>query len=157
MKVHQTTSICPRLKPVQLPLVGKCLSINSATRIFRRKAMMTGISSVRSWVIVICSLIPRAYLNSYFLAKIRTNCEDTVSLKSEIAEAADHLHNAYNHRLNNEIELIRCYRSYSVTGPYRDTTLYLRRAKNAVYVNKSFLTQRFQRLEEIFVLLFPSL
>src|SRR5262245_13091602 len=75
MKVHQTTSICPRLKPVQLPLVGKCLSINSATRIFRRKAMMTGISSVRSWVIVICSLIPRAYLNSYFLAKIRTNCE----------------------------------------------------------------------------------
>jgi len=37
--------------------------------------MMTGISSVRSWVIVICSLIPRAYLNSYFLAKIRTNCE----------------------------------------------------------------------------------
>src|SRR5262245_46259999 len=75
MKVHQTTSICPRLKPVQLPLVGKCLSINSATRIFRRKAMMTGISSVRSWVIVTCSLIPRAYLNSYFLAKIRTNCE----------------------------------------------------------------------------------
>jgi hypothetical protein len=36
---------------------------------------MTGISSARSWVIVICSLIPRAYLNSYFLAKIRTNCE----------------------------------------------------------------------------------
>src|SRR5215813_6273361 len=75
MKVNQTTNICPRLKPVQLPLVGKCLSINSATRIFSRKAMMTGISSVRSWVMVICSLIPRAYLNSYFLAKIRTNCE----------------------------------------------------------------------------------
>src|SRR5262245_18474569 len=75
MKVHQTTSICPRLKPVQLPLVGKCLSINSATRIFCKKAMMTGISSVRSWVIVMCSLIPRAYLNAYFLAKIRTNCE----------------------------------------------------------------------------------
>src|SRR5215470_5583771 len=75
MKVNQTTNICPRLKPVQLPLVGKCVSINSATRIFCRKAMMTGISSVRSWVMVICSLIPRAYLNSYFLAKIRTNCE----------------------------------------------------------------------------------
>src|SRR5215471_15369004 len=75
MKVNQTTNICPRLKPVQLPLVGKWVSINSATRIFCRKAMMTGISSVRSWVIVICSLIPRAYLNSYFLAKIRTNCE----------------------------------------------------------------------------------
>src|SRR5881396_1069269 len=75
MKVNQTTNICPRLKPVQLPLVGKCLSINSATRIFSRNAMMTGISSVRSWVIVICSLIPRAYLNSYFLAKSRTNCE----------------------------------------------------------------------------------
>src|SRR5215813_3496760 len=43
-----------------------------------------------------------------------------VPSKSEIAEAADQLHNAYNHRLNNEIELIRCYRSYSVTGPYRD-------------------------------------
>src|SRR5215467_3337763 len=75
MKVNQTTNICPRLKPVQLPLVGKCVSINSATRIFCRKAMMTGISSVRSWVIVMCSLIPRAYLNAYFLAKIRTNCE----------------------------------------------------------------------------------
>src|SRR5215467_5303184 len=76
MKVNQTTNICPGLKPVQLPLVGKCVSINSATRIFCRKAMMTGISSVRSWVMVICSLIPRAYLNSYFLAKIRTNCEE---------------------------------------------------------------------------------
>src|SRR5215813_4200592 len=75
MKVNQTTNICPRLKPVQLPLVGKWVSINSATRIFKRKAMMTGISSVRSWVMVMCSLIPRAYLNSYFLAKIRTNCE----------------------------------------------------------------------------------
>src|SRR5215475_9096869 len=75
MKVNQTTNICPRLKPVQLPLVGKWVSINSATRIFCRKAMLTGISSVRSWVIVMCSLIPRAYLNSYFLAKIRTNCE----------------------------------------------------------------------------------
>src|SRR5499427_7075269 len=75
MKVNQTTNICPRLKPVQLPLVGKWVSINSATRIFCRKAMMTGISSVRSWVMVMCSLIPRAYLNSYFLAKIRTNCE----------------------------------------------------------------------------------
>src|SRR4030095_2263757 len=75
MKVNQTTTICPRLKPVQLPLVGKCLSIHAATRIFKRNATMTGLSSVRSWVIVICSLIPRAYLNSYFLAKIRTNCE----------------------------------------------------------------------------------
>jgi hypothetical protein len=37
--------------------------------------MMTGISSVRSWVIVMCSLMPRAYRNAYFLAKIRTNCE----------------------------------------------------------------------------------
>jgi hypothetical protein len=37
--------------------------------------MMTGISSVRSWVIVLCSLMPRAYLNSYFLAKIHANCE----------------------------------------------------------------------------------
>jgi len=42
--------------------------------------MMTGISSVRSWVIVTCSLIPRAYLNSYFLAKIRTNCEQPLLL-----------------------------------------------------------------------------
>src|SRR5215475_365892 len=75
MKVNQTTNICPRLKPVQLPLVGKCLSINSATRIFKKNATMTGISSVRSWVIVMCSLMPRAYLNSYFLAKLRTNCE----------------------------------------------------------------------------------
>jgi hypothetical protein len=41
--------------------------------------MMTGISSVRSWVIVLCSLMPRAYLNSYFLAKIRTNCEIDMS------------------------------------------------------------------------------
>jgi hypothetical protein len=38
-------------------------------------------------------------------------------LKSEIVEAADHFHNAYNHLLNNGIELIRRYRSYSVTGP----------------------------------------
>src|SRR5262252_655098 len=81
MKVNQTTNICPRLKPVQLPLVGKWVSINSATRIFCRKAMMTGISSVRSWVMVICSLIPRAYLNSYFLAKIRTNCEQWATTK----------------------------------------------------------------------------
>src|SRR6266487_4154826 len=39
---------------------------------------MTGIASVRSWVMVICSLIPRAYLNSHFLAKIRANCEPTL-------------------------------------------------------------------------------
>src|SRR2546425_2495298 len=39
---------------------------------------MTGIASVRSWVMVICSLIPRAYLHSHFLAKIRANCEQSV-------------------------------------------------------------------------------
>src|SRR5256886_13811052 len=78
MKVNQTLSICPRLRPVQLPGVGKCLSINSATRICRRNARMTGTSSVRSWVMVICSLIPRAYLHSHFLAKIRANCESEV-------------------------------------------------------------------------------
>src|SRR3989442_12462508 len=36
---------------------------------------MTGIASVRSWVMVLCSVIPRAYLHSHFLAKIRANCE----------------------------------------------------------------------------------
>src|SRR5712691_2337740 len=70
MKVNQTTVTHPRLNPVQLPLVGKCWSNNSATRIFLSCAMMTGISSTRSWVAVIFWLIPRAYLNSYFLAII---------------------------------------------------------------------------------------
>ena len=33
--------------------------------------MMAGMSSTRSWVAVIFVLIPRAYLNSYFLAIVR--------------------------------------------------------------------------------------
>src|SRR4030095_4230977 len=71
MKVNQTTVTHPRLNPVQLPLVGKWWSNNAATRIFLSCAMMTGISSTRSWVAVIFWLLPRAYLNSYFLAIIR--------------------------------------------------------------------------------------
>src|SRR4029450_14025297 len=75
MKANHTTVVLPRLKPCQLPLGGKWWSNNSATRMFLRCAMMAGMSSTRSWVAVICLLIPRAYLNSHFLATIRTNCQ----------------------------------------------------------------------------------
>src|SRR4029450_10109160 len=75
MKANHTTVVLPILKPCQLPLGGKWLSNNAATRMFLRCAMMAGMSSTRSWVAVICLLIPRAYLNSRFPGTIRTNCE----------------------------------------------------------------------------------
>src|SRR5262245_24424477 len=80
MQVNQTTVTHPRLNPVQLPLVGKWWSNNAATRIFLSCAMMTGISSTRSWVAVIFWLIPRAYPTAYFLAIIRAKRKYRCSL-----------------------------------------------------------------------------
>jgi hypothetical protein len=53
--------------------------------------MMTGISSVRSCVMVICWLIPRAYLNADFLAKIRANCVYNTMVKENPADPRSHL------------------------------------------------------------------
>src|SRR4030095_14939747 len=83
MKVNQTTVTHPRLNPVQLPLVGKWWSNNAATRIFLSCAMMTGISSTRSWVAVIFWLIPRAYLTSYFLAIIHAKRKQGLKLSEK--------------------------------------------------------------------------
>jgi hypothetical protein len=52
--------------------------------------MMTGISSVRSWVLVMGALMPRAYRHAYFLAKIRTNCEVYSTLK-EVGQPYPHV------------------------------------------------------------------
>src|SRR5437016_10149904 len=64
MKVNQTMHIWPRLNPVRLPLVGKCLSMNSATRSLSSSATKTGISSTRSCTAVIFGFIPQAYITS---------------------------------------------------------------------------------------------
>jgi hypothetical protein len=60
MKVNQATTTPPRFNPVQLPLARNYVSINVPTRIFFNCAMMTGMSSIRSCLIVIYLLIPRA-------------------------------------------------------------------------------------------------
>src|SRR5436309_3389527 len=75
MKVNQTMHIWPRLNPVRLPLVGKCLSMNSATRSLSSSATKTGISSTRSCTAVIFGFIPQAYITSQNHDLIHANVE----------------------------------------------------------------------------------
>src|SRR5438094_2459824 len=75
MKVNQTMHIWPRLNPVRLPLVGKCLSMNSATRSLSSSATKTGISSTRSCTAVIFGFIPQAYITSQNRDLIHANVE----------------------------------------------------------------------------------
>jgi hypothetical protein len=67
--------IWPRLNPVRLPLVGKCLSINSATHSLSSTATKTGISSTPSCTAVIFGFIPQAYIKSQNRDLIHANIE----------------------------------------------------------------------------------